>query len=173
MSAATSAINTPERPGNFMQLIVAVGAAIFAGTLVARDAAGTAVPASDTAGLRAIGRAEHDAAAGESIVAKRGVFQFANSAAHALTAASLGKLCYVEDDNTVASTSTNLVVAGRVMEIADDGVWVDTTDIPIASVPVATSTNGTAAAAADLAALKTEAEKAGDDVRATITAIAS
>lgn len=33
---------------------------------------------------------------------------------------------------------------------------------------VATSTDGTAAAAADLAALKTETEKIGDDVRATI-----
>ena len=32
----------------------------------------------------------------------------------------------------------------------------------------ATSTNGTAAGAADLAALKTEAEKIGDDVRANI-----
>jgi hypothetical protein len=34
---------------------------------------------------------------------------------------------------------------------------------------VATSTDGVAAAAADLAALKAEAEKIGDDVRATIT----
>lgn len=182
MSAATSAINTPERPGKFFALIVAAGAAIFAGTLVARDASGTAVPASDTAALRVLGRAEHDAVAGESIQIRRGCYLFANSATHALTAASVGKLCYVEDDSTVASTSTNKIVAGRVLEVTEDGVWVDTTDIPLAAVPVATSTNGTAAAAApaaatstngvaaaasaDLAGLAAEAEKIGDDTRA-------
>jgi len=50
--------------------------------------------------------------------------------------------------------------------------------VPVGSVadPVAvvlTSTNGTAAAAADLAALKAEAEKIGDDVRAIHAALAN
>ncbi len=183
MSAATSAINTPERPGNFLSLIVAALASVFAGTIVARDAAGTAVPASDTAGLRVLGRAEHDAIAAESIQIRRGCFLWANSAAHPLTAASVGKLCYVEDDSTVAATSTNLIVAGRVMEITAEGAWVDTTDIPVAAIPAATSTNGTiaaaapaaatstdgvaAAASASLADLAAEAEKIGDDARAS------
>lgn len=148
MSAATQSINTPERPGNFLALVVAAGAAIFAGTLVARDAAGTAVPASDTAGLRVLGRAEHDAAAGESIQIRRSCFLFANSATNALTAASVGKICYVEDDNTVASTSTNKIAAGRVMEVTAEGVWVDTTAVLSGAVPTATGT-----AADDIAAI--------------------
>ena len=45
--------------------------------------------------------------------------------------------------------------------------------IPVVVVAAFTSTNGTAAGAADLAALKTEAEKIGDDVRALGAALAS
>ncbi len=46
---------------------------------------------------------------------------------------------------------------------------------PVRTVVVAalTSTNGTAAGAADLAALKTEAEKIGDDIRALAAALAT
>lgn len=189
MSAATTALNIDERPGNFLALIIAAATTVFLGTLVARDAAGKAVPASDTAGLRVMGRAEQGGTAGETIQVKRGIFRYNNSATNALTAASVGKLCVVEDDNTVASTSTNKIVAGRVVEVDTAGVWVDTTDIPLAAIPAATSTNGVAAAtapaaatstdgvaaaaSADLAALAAESEKIGDDARAARTAAGS
>lgn len=173
MSAATTPINTPERPGNFLALVVAAATTVFLGTIAARDAAGKAVPASDTAGLRVLGRAEETKTAAESIVIRRGIFRFANSATNALTAASVGKLCVVEDDTTVASTATNKIVAGRVVEVDDAGVWVDTTDIPIGAIPADTTTNGAAAAAADLAALKPEAEAAGDTLRGVILALSA
>ena len=186
MSAATSSINTPERPGNFVQLLVATGAICYLGTLVARDSSGTAVPAADTAGLRVIGRAEHEASAGDPVKIRKAIFRFANSATNAITAAMIGKLAFVEDDSTVASTSTNRIVAGRIFDVDTDGVWIDTRDIPVAAIPAAASTNGTAAAAAPAAATSTdgvaaaasasladlaaEAEKIGDDARATRTA---
>ncbi|HLP01678.1 MAG TPA: hypothetical protein VK163_06605 [Opitutaceae bacterium] len=173
MSAATTNLNIDERPGNFLGLIVAAATTIYLGILVARDAAGKAVPASDTPGLRVMGRAEHGATAAEVVQVKRGIFRYNNSATNALTAASVGKLCVVEDDNTVASTSTNKIVAGRVVEVDSDGVWVDTADIPISALPADTTTNGAAAGAADLAALKTESEAAGDTLRATIAALSA
>lgn len=45
--------------------------------------------------------------------------------------------------------------------------------IPVTVIAALTSTNGTAAGAADLAALKTEAEKIGDDVRGIAAALAT
>jgi hypothetical protein len=179
MAAATTPIDTPTRAGHFVYLPLAAATLIFAGTLVARNADGRAVPASDTAGLRVIGRAcetvdNSAGAAGDlSINIEPGIFKFANSATAAVDADDVGKLAVVEDDNTVAETSDNKVAAGRVVEVASDGVWIDTryAAFGLRSVPALTSADGVAAAAADLAALKTEAEKIGDDVRAIHAAI--
>ena len=60
MSAATAAIDTPQRAGELFELDVAAATTIYAGTLVAIDASGNAKPAADAAGLRVIGRAEED-----------------------------------------------------------------------------------------------------------------
>lgn len=172
---ATAARNTEERPGDFVYLPLAADTKIFQGTLVARDAAGRAVPASDTAGLRVVGRAEQtvDNTGGDadalSINIKLGVFLFDNSADDPVLVAHVGKLAEVEADNTVAIDSTNHVTAGRIVEVSSLGVWVDTRHAFYGpkTVVALTSTNGVAAAAsADLAALAAEAEKAGDDVRA-------
>lgn len=180
MSAATTSIDTPERSGAVVNLPIAAATAILAGTLVALDSSGNLVNAADTAGLRVIGRAEQEVDNSAGIAGaltanvKRGVFFFANSATAAVDPDDVGKLCYVEDNQTVAETSTHFVKAGRVVEVTADGVWVDTLFAPV--VPVALtvgSTNGAAAAAADLAALKAETELLGDDVRAAITALKS
>ncbi|MEI6036157.1 MAG: hypothetical protein WCS65_17975 [Verrucomicrobiae bacterium] len=177
--AATSEINTPSRPGSTITVPVAAATNIFAGTLVALDAAGRAVPAADTAGLRVIGRAEASAdnslGAADAITVDLapGVFRFANSAGDAVDANDIGKDAFVEDDMTVCETgATHKVKAGRVVGVDSLGVWVDTTHA--ARVPSAItlgSTNGTAGAAADLAALKAEAELIGDDVRAIFAAL--
>jgi len=87
------------------------------------------------------------------------------------------------------------VVRGDLLEQASDGRYVKRTTGAVAGVawtgateagdrfdafithrmvvtaPVLTSTNGTAAAAADLATLKTETEKISDDVRAVVAAL--
>lgn len=73
----------------------------------------------------------------------------------------------VQDDPAVAGT---YYIVGRALSAAgaDGDEFEVETFRPIKYVVLAalTSTNGTAAGAADLAALKTEAEKIGDDVRA-------
>ncbi|WP_414664898.1 hypothetical protein [Horticoccus sp. 23ND18S-11] len=173
-AAATAARNTDTRPGDLVYLPVAATTTIYAGTLVARDANGRAVPASDTAGLRVVGRAEEtvDNAAGAagdlSINIRLGCFKFDNSATAAVDADDIGKMAVVEDDQTVAETSTNGVSAGRITGVDSDGVWVDTRFAFYGpkAVPTLTSTNGTMAASANDAATVAEGEKIGDDVRA-------
>lgn len=175
MAAATKAINTPERPGILLYVPLAAATIIYAGTLVALDGNGRAVPASDTAGLRVIGLAQETvdnsagAAAALSINVKPGVFRLNNSATDAVDTNDVGKLCFVEDDNTVNEAGADdRVIAGRVVEVDAEGVWVEVgaESLIVPTVVTLTSTNGTAGAAADLAALKAEAEKIGDDVRA-------
>lgn len=155
MAAATKSIDTPELSRDIVALPIAANTTIFAGTLVAVDSNGRAVPASDTAGLRVIGRAEEEktcgpAAGAELVIVKRGIFRFGNSATDAVDANDLGKTCFVEDDNTVSETGgTHKVRAGRVVQVDAQGVWVDThvdTRVPSAD---------TITAAADLAAVKT------------------
>lgn len=180
MAAATRSIDAPERAGAVIAVPLAADTTVYAGTLVCLNADGNAVPGANTAGLHALGRAEEDAdndggnAGDITVRVKRGTFRYANSATAAIEAADRGKVCFVEDDSTVAELTTNSVVAGRVVEVDADGVWVDITAAQRSLAPVAValaSTNGTAAAAADLAALKAETEHIGDDVRALKAAL--
>lgn len=101
-------------------------AAIFAGGLVAQNADGKAVPASDSAGLVVLGRAENSAAAGEEVRARTGAFLYSNgSGAEALDASAIGAVCYAVDDETVgAEGGTNAVPAGIVLDVLEDGVAV-------------------------------------------------
>lgn len=131
--AATANIDTPERGGKIINLPVKAATTIYAGTLVAVDADGYARPAADAANLKVIGRADTYAdnsggAAGDVTVnVRRGIFKFANSASAAVDANDRGKACYVEDDQTVAETGgTNSIIAGIVIDVESDGVWVDT-----------------------------------------------
>jgi hypothetical protein len=159
MSAATAAINTPERPGTTTSYPIAAATVLYAGALVALNSSGNAVAAADTAGLRVVGRAEETvdnsagAAGALSIPVKEGVFKYSNSGTAAVDADDKGKLCFIEDDNTVAETSTHKVHAGRVVDVESDGVWIDTRAGQSSRVPSADTITG----AADLAALKVAA----------------
>ena len=120
-------------------------ATLYAGNLGAVDATGTAALASDTAGLRVVGRIEEDVVNGDNLfrggprtVMAQGAFQYRNSATHPLTQADLELPCFVQDSETVAKTSTNNVRAGIVVGIGSTDatgnpdptqpfVWVDTT----------------------------------------------
>lgn len=182
MSAATAAIDTPERPGVCTRYPVAAATTLYAGTLAALNSSGNLVNAADTAGLRVVGRVEADVdnSAGSAgdlyAVVKRGVFRFANSGSDAVDADDKGKLCFVADNQTVNEAGgTNKVIAGRVIDVDTDGVWVEVGHASLL-VPIQvtlTSTNGTMAAAADDAATKAEGEKIGDDVRAIHAALVS
>lgn len=104
-----------------------------------------------------------------------GIFRLANDGN--LTAAHLYKRVRVIDDHTVgvpAGTDADRF-AGILVGLEGTGyAWVLITPETAIRGPqtvTLTSTNGTAAAAADLAALKAEAEKIGDDVRAIHAAL--
>ena len=129
MAALTEARNTRELHVGAVKYNydreVASGT-IYAGALVAQNADGTAAPASDTAGLVVLGRAEATVVAGETLVSRRGAFLFDNGTdSEALTVADIGAVCYVVDDHTVGKTGgTNQIKVGTVLEVTDDGVAV-------------------------------------------------
>jgi hypothetical protein len=144
MAALTSARNTPEMAdgGRVAVYPVEANTKIYLGSMVALNAAGNAAPAATATGLKAIGRAEakHGGTVGEnadntggaagavSVVARRGVFLYANAGADAVAAGDVGKVCFVVDDNTVAKSNGTGTrsAAGRVAAIDPaGGVWVD------------------------------------------------
>ena len=93
-----------------------------------------------------------------------------------LTAAHLFKQCRVIDDHTVGAPQSYDTdrPAGLLVGLEGDYAWVLVSPLTAARGPTTVnlaSTNGTAGAAADLAALKAEAEKIGDDVRAIYAAL--
>lgn len=130
MAALTADRNTPMKDGELISVPVATTKKIFAGSLVAADANGYATPGAVAATLTALGRAEEtvDNSAGgngaKSVNVRRGVFRFANKAGDLVTQALLGKPCYIEDDQTVRLTATGASIAGTVMGVDADGVWV-------------------------------------------------
>jgi len=102
---------------------------IYQGALVALNASGLLVPFAPGTTLRAVGRAEETKTSGASGVTRckvsTGVFNWNNSGTNAVTAASKGAVVYGEDDNTVGSLATGFSVAGVLVDIDSDGVWVN------------------------------------------------
>lgn len=129
MAALTEARNTRELHVGAVKYNydreVASGT-IYAGALVAQNSDGKAVPASDTAGLVVLGRAEATVGAGEILPVRRGAFLFDNGAdTEALTVADIGATCYVIDDHTVGKAGgTNKIKVGTVLDVTEDGVAV-------------------------------------------------
>lgn len=122
-TALTKPRDTREVVGDLFRGIVAAGETIHAGALAAINATGYIVPASDTAGLRVIGRAEHSAQAGESVLLKRGVFMYGN--ADNITDGNVGGYCFAASDQSVKKSGD--CPAGLVRGISEDGeVYVDT-----------------------------------------------
>jgi hypothetical protein len=116
----------------------------YRGSMGAVDAVGYARAAANVAGLRVVGRIDGspdsalstDAldntggdAGDKSFNADMGCFKYANSGTNALTQADVGRLCFVEDDNTVASYASAGVVAGLVVAVETDGVFVEHLDV--------------------------------------------
>lgn len=106
---------------------------IFAGSLVAANATGYATPGAVATTLTYLGRAEETvdntggAAGAKTVLVRRGkAFKFANSGADPVTQASMGKVCYIVDDETVALTNgtSTRSAAGIVVGVDSDGVWV-------------------------------------------------
>ena len=144
---------------------IASGSTIVSGNLVGLNAEGKAVPAADTAGLRVIGIAEY--ARDGMVEVGDGVFSFANDTTHALTRADRGKVAYVKDKDTVASTGTNLIPAGIVVDVYESEVYLD---VSPAAVKAATDSDTTySAATASAAGLVKQADAVADATSETVT----
>ena len=123
-----------ERDGDYVALEVKEGETIFSGSLVCLEN-GLAIAAKTATNLTAVGVAvEHiDASdSGQFVNVKKGIFLFMNSSGNdEITAADIGKDCYVVDDETVAKTDGDTgggatrSVAGKVFDVEENGVWVD------------------------------------------------
>jgi len=133
MAALTAGRNTPRLDDSLVSGPVAADTTIYAGALVARNAAGDLIEGGTATGLVGVGIAEREAdnaggAAGDAtVVVIPGIARMENSAAADLIAADdIGKLCYIVDDQTVALTNgtSTRSAAGLIVGVDAVGVWV-------------------------------------------------
>lgn len=132
--ALTADRNTPHQDAEVIAVPVAANAKIFAGGIVAANAAGYATKGATATTLTYLGRAEEavdntgGADGAKTIRVRRGkAFKWKNSAGDAVTQAELGKTCYIVDDDTVSKTNAGgntQSAAGKVVGVEADGVWV-------------------------------------------------
>ena len=149
--------NTERKAGILLSLLMAAATTIEGGKMVGVNGDGHAIEAADAAATRVVGVSDENvvnvgAAAAKRVKVYSGqVFKLNNSATNAVDVADIGQLCFVEDDETVADAAgTNGIVAGRVVEVVSDGVWVQ---IPAGMPQLATQA---ASVAADVATIKTD-----------------
>lgn len=126
--------NTPSKDGELISVPVAAGKKCYAGGLAVANATGYAAPGATALNLTYLGRFEEfaDNTAGADgdadVIVRRGkAFKFANDGADPVTQASLGKVCYITDDETVCATNGagTKSAAGIVVGLDDNGVWVE------------------------------------------------
>lgn len=124
--------NTEMKDGELLSLPMAA-VKVYAGALVAVNSSGYLTKGQAATGMTYLGRAEEqvDNSAGnagdKSIKVRRGkAFKWKNSGTSAITQADLGKVCYIEDDQTVSKTDQagTLSAAGTIVGVETDGVWV-------------------------------------------------
>jgi hypothetical protein len=124
--------NTPFKDGTLISLAVAASTKIEAGKIVAVNASGYAIEASDAASIVVMGIAQETADnssganAAINVIIKRGkAFKLKNGTT-AVTIAALGANVVVQDDETVttAAAATNDIVVGKCLGVESDGVWV-------------------------------------------------
>ncbi len=133
MTALTDNRNTPQSTGDNRVGKAVGGDRIFAGAIVMRNAAGLLTKGQTAVGLVAVGRAgdyvdNRLGADGDlDVPFNAGLFRYANSAAgDEITAADIGSLAYVVDDQTVAKTdgTGTRSRAGFIDNVDAQGVWV-------------------------------------------------
>jgi hypothetical protein len=124
--------DTPERTGERVTLTCASNH-IYAGSIVCEGGSATAVVGADASGYVVVGRAEQEVdntgasySATQTITVRRGTFRWANGGS--FTDANIGDFAYVSDDQTVttAAAATYDIIAGVIIDVDSDGVWVDT-----------------------------------------------
>lgn len=134
MTATTTDRNTCLKDPFLVAVPLAAGVAVLAGTMAAINADGFGEMATTAADLSYFGRFEEavdntTGADGDKTaqVRRKKVFLWDNEAADLVTQASLGQLCYMVDNQTVAATDGGGTrsVAGVVLAIESEGVWVE------------------------------------------------
>ena len=134
MVALTADRNTPMKDGKIVAVSVAANAVCFAGGIAVANATGYAAPGSTALNLTYLGRFEESvdntggADGAVTVDVRRGkAFKFANDATNPVTQASMGKVCYIVDDQTVAinNGAGTRSAAGIVMGVDANGVWVE------------------------------------------------
>jgi hypothetical protein len=123
--------NTARREDDVYEYAVAANARIYAGAIVALNA-GWAQPGATAVGHVAAGRADEQADntgganGARTVRVRRGVFKYRNSATDPITAADIGRQCFIQDDETVARTNggNTRSPAGVIREVEVTGVWV-------------------------------------------------
>lgn len=130
MTAQSSARSIVEQAGIDTEAPMKGSTTIFQGALVVMET-GLAVPGKVATGLVVLGAAKETvvnagADGAKKVLASRGTFKFFNYASDAVTAADLGKDCYILDDQTVAKTSATNTrsIAGKIIAVESDGVFV-------------------------------------------------
>lgn len=131
MVALAANRNTLARLGDNRSGKLGANQAIFAGAILMRNSSGHLIEGATATGSTGVGRAEAQVSSTTAGVTdieyKPGVFRYENSAStDAITAAEIGTVCYIVDDQTVAKTSgTNTRSAAGIVEDVDaQGVWV-------------------------------------------------
>ncbi len=133
MTAATADRNTEMRDAELVAVPVAGGQLVRIGVIVTINPNGYALEGKTEADLTYFGRSEQyvDNTAGAdgavTVRVRRGkAFKWANAADDQVTQASLGKPCFIEDNQTVAKTNggNTRAQAGIVLGIDATGVWV-------------------------------------------------
>jgi|GEM_PF-1137752 len=174
MAALSQARNTAELHVGALhynfEREVASDNTVYAGGIVAQNSSGKAVPASDTANLVVLGRAEGTVGAGGKAVIRTGVFLFDNgTSSEELTAADIGAAAFIVDDHTVGKVGgTNHIPAGIVVDVTADGVAVE---ISPAALKAGVDANTTySAATADTLGLVKQAAAVADATSETVMA---
>ncbi|MFZ5448613.1 MAG: hypothetical protein ACOZFS_08275 [Thermodesulfobacteriota bacterium] len=132
MAGLTRDRATPYREGIEVEYPVATNTKIFAGSLVCVNAAGYAVPASDTSGLHFAGVALEQvdnsggSNGGQTVKLRRaGVFEFD---AVSITQAMVGTEMFATDDHTfddTAGTTNDIKVGQLVKYVSATKGWID------------------------------------------------
>lgn len=110
------------------QPVMVTGGTVFKGGLVQLTTAGLANRAGAANPQIVIGKAMEtieDAAAGQRVRVEEGLFLWNNDDGDPCVTADKGLPAYVVDDNTVANTGS--IVAGTILDVTTEGVWVLTT----------------------------------------------
>jgi hypothetical protein len=125
--------NTVMKDKELISVPVAAAVKVYAGGIAAVNATGYATPGAAAATLTYLGRYEEtvDNTSGADgalsvLVRREKAFKFGNYASDLVTQAEIGKACHIYDDQQVAKTSSNNArsVAGIVLGVDTDGVWV-------------------------------------------------